>query len=83
MQMWAFSRNTAAVSAASLACIAVVPGRLTWSGAPDGWKLLSLAVGAAAYAAWAYRTRTSLELDTFVRALSRRTPAQAPRAKGP
>jgi hypothetical protein len=73
--MWAFSRYSAAVSAASLACFAVVPGLLSWSGAPDRWLLLSLAAGAAAYVAWAYRSRASLELDTFVRALQRRKPA--------
>jgi O-antigen/teichoic acid export membrane protein len=75
MHMWAFSRYSAAVSAASLACFAVVPGLLSWSGAPDRWLLLSLAAGAAAYVAWAYRSRASLELDTFVRALQRRKPA--------
>ena len=30
MHMWAFSRHSAAVSAASLACFAAVPGLLSW-----------------------------------------------------
>lgn len=72
MHMWAFSRISAAVSAASIACFAVVPGLLSWYDAPDGWLVASLVLGAVAYLALAYRFRARLKLDTFARAFSRR-----------
>jgi O-antigen/teichoic acid export membrane protein len=72
MQMWAFSRYSAAVSVASLVCFAVAPGLLSWLDAPDTWLLVSLVLGAAAYVAWAYRYRANLKLDTFGHALTRR-----------
>jgi O-antigen/teichoic acid export membrane protein len=72
MHMWAFSRYSAAVSAASVACFAVVPGLLSWAAAPNGWLVVSLMLGAAAYLTWAYQHRASLELDTFAAAFTRR-----------
>jgi O-antigen/teichoic acid export membrane protein len=72
MHMWAFSRYSAAVAIASLACFAVAPGLLSWKDAANGALIASLLLGAIAYIAWAYRLRASLELDTFVRALGRR-----------
>jgi O-antigen/teichoic acid export membrane protein len=72
MHMWAFSRYSAAVSAASVACFAIVPGLLTWTDAPNRWLVASLVLGAAAYLTWAYRYRVSLRLDTFAAAFTRR-----------
>ncbi len=72
MGMWPFTRHSASVVAASIACFAVVPGLLSWGAAPNRWLLLSLALGTCAYIAWAYQDRKSLQLDTFVGSLRRR-----------
>jgi O-antigen/teichoic acid export membrane protein len=82
MHMWPFSRPSGAVVAASVACFAIVPGLLTWADTSNLWLLLSLAVGAVAYAGWLYRFRRRLQLDTFVQALTRRGRAARPGEAG-
>jgi O-antigen/teichoic acid export membrane protein len=70
--MWAFTRQSAAIAAVSLSCFGVVPGILALVDASEVWTVVSLAVGAVAYAAWAWRYREPLQLTTFADSLRRR-----------
>jgi O-antigen/teichoic acid export membrane protein len=70
--MWAFTRYSAAIAVVSLSCFGVVPGILAVTDAPDVWLVVSLAAGAIAYTAWAWRFRTPLQLTTFGNSLRRR-----------
>lgn len=73
LQMWAFTRNSAAIAVVSVACFAVAPGLLSWADSPRVWLLVSLGAGAAAYLAWTYLWRANLQLDTFGAAVTRRS----------
>jgi O-antigen/teichoic acid export membrane protein len=75
--MSAFTRQTAAIAVASLACFGVVPAILHLIDAAEVWVVVSLAVGAMAYGTWGWKSRRALQLHTFGNALRRRTAARA------
>jgi O-antigen/teichoic acid export membrane protein len=74
--MWAFSRQTVAIAIASLSCFGVVPAALHLLDAAEIWTVVSILLGAVAYAAWAWRARRKLQLNTFGNALRRRARAR-------
>jgi O-antigen/teichoic acid export membrane protein len=77
MGMWAFSRQTVAIAVASLSCFGAVPAVLHVLDAAEVWTVVSIALGAAAYATWGWRSRRALQLNTFGSALRRRSRAAA------
>lgn len=72
MGMWPFSMQSLKIAVVSLSCFGVVPAVLAIADAPEVWTVLSLAVGALAYAAWGWANREALQLTTFGNALRRR-----------
>jgi O-antigen/teichoic acid export membrane protein len=72
MGMWAFTRQSAQIAVVSIACFGIVPAILTVADTAEVWLVLSLLAGAVAYATWAWKNRTLLELTTFGNSLRRR-----------
>jgi O-antigen/teichoic acid export membrane protein len=73
MGMWAFTSQSLKIAGVSIGSFGVAPAILHIVGAPEGWVVVSLLVGAVVYVTWAWRSRRQLQLDTFGSALRRRT----------
>jgi O-antigen/teichoic acid export membrane protein len=73
MHMWAFTNQSFKIAIVSLGCFGVLPAILHLLAAPELTIVAAILLGGAAYASWGWRSRSSLQLDTFTNALRRRT----------
>jgi O-antigen/teichoic acid export membrane protein len=72
MHMWAFTNQSLKIAGISLGCFGVLPAILHIVSAPELTIVAAILLGMVAYTRWAWRSRTSLQLDTFGNALRRR-----------